>query len=212
MVYFGQAQNGLVKIGWTETVFARIQSIASQVGQRVQLLAAVPGTRADEAALHALFVSTRVRNDEKFRNEWYLPTAQLLTHIASLPPAPVERLRVRRPGADALEHELKARGLTLNRAGKMLGVSAGLVSRWLSGARVPDIDSAVLIEDAFGIAMRSWARDSLGPLPTPSMDPPELHTACCAPSSPPPNPHVSTLQLSASPPHRGETLRAEPMR
>lgn len=210
MVYFGQAQNGLVKIGWTESVFARIQSISAHVRQRVQLLAAVPGTRQDEAELHRRFAAVRVHGTGPFVNEWYLPTVELLAHVATLPPAPVESLSARRPGAVTLQLEIEARGLSQNRVAKMLGVSTGVVCRWLSGARVPDIDSAARLEDLFGILMRDWARDSLTPLPDLGTDHPSRKNARRAPRGSAAQPRVSSSPLSPFPPHRGEMLRAEP--
>ena len=41
-------------------------------------------------------------------------------------------------------------------AAETLGVHPVVLSQWMSGARRPDLDNAVLIEQATGISVESW--------------------------------------------------------
>ncbi len=49
-------------------------------------------------------------------------------------------------GSDRLEAFLYHRGLSRREFGRKLGVGEGVVSRWITGRRIPDRVSAVLIQ------------------------------------------------------------------
>lgn len=66
-------------------------------------------------------------------------------------------------GSDRLARELKKRGWKQEDLKRALGLSRGQVSRWLSGARVPEIAAAVRMEKLLGIPVASWTRPTKGP-------------------------------------------------
>lgn len=72
-VYFIRERDGLVKIGWTTDLASRKRAFGSGWEH---ILAVVPGTTADEAALHERFAADLRRGREYFR-----PSAALLAHI-----------------------------------------------------------------------------------------------------------------------------------
>lgn len=85
-VYFIRTDDGLVKIGHTTDLAARKRKFGSGWDR---ILAVVPGTRDDEAALHERFAGDRVRG-----REFYAPTARVLRHVndirTALGLAPIE--------------------------------------------------------------------------------------------------------------------------
>lgn len=86
-VYFVHAvAAGLIKIGIACDVFARLETLQSQTGDELRLLAHIPGGRPRERELHAKFAADRIRG------EWFRPTPALLDLIGQhmevgLPPA-----------------------------------------------------------------------------------------------------------------------------
>lgn len=74
--------------------------------------------------------------------------------------------RVRRPtrsrtssplsrGALLLRSEIERRGLSINKACQLLGLSPGGLSRTLRG-RLPELRTAVAIEREFGVGVGTW--------------------------------------------------------
>ena len=49
-----------------------------------------------------------------------------------------------------------------------VGVQAGTVTRWLYGDKVPSLESAMAIENAFGIDPRRWIERPLAPFIPPA--------------------------------------------
>jgi hypothetical protein len=76
-MYFIQTASGPIKIGWTKSKKANIRMQELQVGNHelLVLLAAVPATEADEAAIHERFAHARIRG------EWFHPVPELLQFI-----------------------------------------------------------------------------------------------------------------------------------
>lgn len=60
------------------------------------------------------------------------------------------------PPAERLREAAKGRGWNQTELSEQLGVSTGVVSRWLKGQRVPCWSSALKIERLLGIPARLW--------------------------------------------------------
>lgn len=61
--------------------------------------------------------------------------------------------------AETLRLLIDERGWTQERFSKVVLVSQALVSRWLSGARRPSLEKAILIERALDIPVSAWRPD-----------------------------------------------------
>ena len=80
MVYFAQASlSGHIKIGTSTNPNARVVSLESEVGQRVNILAVIFGGESVEQQLHNKFRKSR------FYKEWFTPTSDLVAFIADIP-------------------------------------------------------------------------------------------------------------------------------
>lgn len=78
-VYFLRlGDEGPIKIGFAQDLSRRLSSMRTGTPQEVVLLAAMPGTLADEEALHARFAHLRRKR------EWFEPGEDLLAFIASI--------------------------------------------------------------------------------------------------------------------------------
>lgn len=66
------------------------------------------------------------------------------------------------PGADALAKELDKRGMTQGALRRALGLSQGVVTRWLSGRQNPNLEYALRLEDEFGVNARLWPTNDGG--------------------------------------------------
>ena len=62
-------------------------------------------------------------------------------------------------GAQALALAVKARGLGINEAGKIVGAPSGYLSRLLSGKRSPNRKIAVAIHEHFGVLPGAWDQE-----------------------------------------------------
>lgn len=60
-----ESKTGPVKIGWSENPQSRIDDLQTSSPHPISLLAVIPGSRADEAALHAHF------KDQNLHREWF---------------------------------------------------------------------------------------------------------------------------------------------
>jgi hypothetical protein len=72
MVYFGEAENGLIKIGCSAQIATRV------LAQRLTLLATEPGGFEREREIHRDFAEARVAG------EYFTPTPALVNYIAGL--------------------------------------------------------------------------------------------------------------------------------
>ena len=77
MIYFIQAPNSLVKIGYSGNVPQRLSQLRAEHGQ-ITLLAVIPDAH-DDGVFHAQF------RDCWVSGEWFLPSPELTAFIASLP-------------------------------------------------------------------------------------------------------------------------------
>jgi hypothetical protein len=77
MVYFAQlVESGSIKIGCSDNLEGRLQSLESYYGQPLALLATMPGDRSTERQIHNRFAHLRLGKTEQFR-----PAAELMQFI-----------------------------------------------------------------------------------------------------------------------------------
>lgn len=74
-VYFIADEDGFIKIGFAKSVASRLAALQTASRQELTLLAAIPGSMSDEAALHRKFTSDHVRG------EWFRPSIELRNYI-----------------------------------------------------------------------------------------------------------------------------------
>lgn len=72
-VYFIRCDDGLIKIGWTSNIAQRKRAFGSGW---TRILAVVPGSLADERALHKRFAAHRARG-----REYYNPDAEIVEYV-----------------------------------------------------------------------------------------------------------------------------------
>jgi hypothetical protein len=78
-VYFLRRERGPIKIGLSKNPGERRYQIMLDVGERVEILAMIVGSRDKERALHKKF------GHLKITKEWFRPDPELLDYIGSLP-------------------------------------------------------------------------------------------------------------------------------
>ena len=106
MIYFVQAEDGAVKIGYStdDAIHARLDALRVSSSQKLTCLGVIEGDQGDEHRLHAQFQRSRIRG------EWFKPMARLMTYIRvnaePLPPRPKNR----RPGRVASPWRNKHKG------------------------------------------------------------------------------------------------------
>lgn len=62
-------------------------------------------------------------------------------------------------GAQALALAIKARGVSINEAGRMVRAPKGYVSRLIAGLRKPNRTISVTLQDVFGVSPAAWDQD-----------------------------------------------------
>jgi hypothetical protein len=77
-VYFMRAGDGPVKIGCSLNPEARRRKLQTASGERLKILAVMPGGREHEHYLHGIFAGDRKQG------EWFSPSRRLLTFIEGL--------------------------------------------------------------------------------------------------------------------------------
>ena len=75
MIYFIQAENGLIKIGYSRDIKKRLQNLRQSSPERLYLMKAVPGNRKAEQKIHWKFWKLRSHG------EWFYPDRELLEFI-----------------------------------------------------------------------------------------------------------------------------------
>lgn len=78
MVYFIRNSRGSIKIGSSMSVEDRLHQLETGAGERLDLLAAAPGSFGAERELHARFAGLREHG------EWFSPGPELLAYIEQL--------------------------------------------------------------------------------------------------------------------------------
>jgi len=78
LVYFAQAEGGLLKIGWSSDVMRRVAELRKKSRQAVELLACFPGDKPDELRVHARFARLHVGG------EWYRDDGSIADYLATL--------------------------------------------------------------------------------------------------------------------------------
>jgi hypothetical protein len=76
VIYFAQLGTGSIKIGTTEDLDGRMDTLESHYGEPVTLLGTMPGGRKEEREIHERFTHLRFGRTEQFR-----PSAELLEFI-----------------------------------------------------------------------------------------------------------------------------------
>ena len=79
MVYFAQFPTGLIKIGVTDNLEARLPELAYDYGVDLTLLATMPGDRSTKHEVHQRFADLRVGRTDQFE-----PGPDLMDFIAGL--------------------------------------------------------------------------------------------------------------------------------
>lgn len=83
MLYFARCENsGLWKIGCAANVVARVAQLVTARREPITIVAASPGSFAEETAMHRRFA--HLRANEHVR-EWYADDGAIAAHVASLP-------------------------------------------------------------------------------------------------------------------------------
>jgi len=67
MIYYLRLANGMIKIGCTNDLKARLKALRNYYEGDVTLLKAVPGDKLDEEQIHARFSHLRIRRLEQFK-------------------------------------------------------------------------------------------------------------------------------------------------
>lgn len=131
-VYFVQPENdsaGPIKIGFSVDIRKRLQQLNVSNIARLRVLAEMPGTVSDEAALHRRFDAHRLHG------EWFSPVPELLELIASIPPMPVVKLvREKTPEDFRGVMELWPGPTAM---GADIGVSAATITLWKHRNSIP---------------------------------------------------------------------------
>ncbi len=79
VIYFLQSEHGgAIKIGRADDLAKRLVQIQTSRPDKIVVLAAAPGTVADERALHVRFAANREKG------EWFSPVGELMSLIASV--------------------------------------------------------------------------------------------------------------------------------
>lgn len=78
-IYFAQAEDRTIKIGWSADVMRRIPELRKYRRQGVHLLACFPGDKPGELRLHERFASLRWAGDPE--GEWYEDDGSILSFI-----------------------------------------------------------------------------------------------------------------------------------
>ncbi len=104
MIYFIQAENGHIKIGFTDADDAMIRLASLQTGSPVllKLLATIPGTIEEEKDLHRRFGAHRLHG------EWFKPVAEILDIIPAKEALSCD-------GGEVVEKSVAIRVLTVGR-------------------------------------------------------------------------------------------------
>lgn len=127
------ASDDLVKIGWSKDPWRRLVKLRSDNAGECAMLGVVPGTQADEAALHREFDAYRVRG-EWF--EWWGPVSDFIRSMPVCDRAVYGRRG--RPG-NALRDYRHAHRLTSCAVAQMVGVSQPTISRIERGRQTPSL-------------------------------------------------------------------------
>lgn len=75
MIYFLQAPNGEIKIGYTHNIVQRQRAIESKMHIKCSLLAVRDGGRDEERAAHQMFAAHRLHG------EWFSPASDVLAFV-----------------------------------------------------------------------------------------------------------------------------------
>lgn len=144
MIYFiRDTGTGHIKIGFSDTPWARLSQIQTHCPSPVEMLGVIEGDRTRESAIHAVF------SDLPRRGEWFCDSGDIAATIETY----------RREGRLLERPQRKPKGLLRPTDLAMaMGLTVGGASLILSGRRLPSLELAVRIEARFGIPCSYWIR------------------------------------------------------
>lgn len=167
VVYFIQAPDGLIKIGTSTNVQARLKSLQTAHGRGIELLGVVPGGREVERSFHANWSACRVQG------EWFKPTSQMLEWIAA---------EVARPQLPLMPPKPKKGPETERAMDKLIGFLRGMypqntaawvsadieiapqtIEKWLSRRCLPSFDGCTSLILVYGprFLLETWPTDDV---------------------------------------------------
>ena len=76
MIYFLEAANGLIKIGYSGNVSRRIKDIAFMSPLPLRLITTMAGTKKQERLIHSFF--------RRSHGEWFYPDPRLLKYLGKI--------------------------------------------------------------------------------------------------------------------------------
>jgi len=139
MIYFiRDSASGRVKIGYTENPWKRLSELQVASPSDLDLLAACEGDRVSEADLHQRFSASRVRG------EWFLPTQDLMAHVATIPTFPKAP---RKSSTKSFWGGISAKDLAA-----ASGISPTMLSFIRAGKRRPSPETAIIIQRHTGLS------------------------------------------------------------
>lgn len=129
-LYLIEAENGLVKIGCSKWPAERLKAVRLHCCEPTRLIAAWPGRKADELALHARFEAYRIHT------EWFRPEGEFASFVDEMLGHGVERIEDwsecrYRPSALVAEERRKQK----SEAMKAAWAAPGARERWQWGMR-----------------------------------------------------------------------------
>jgi hypothetical protein len=154
MIYFIQVRGGgPIKIGFTQNhPRSRFVKMQSDCPFELEMLGAVPGSVAEEKAIHAEL------QDSKTQGEWFLPNEAVMAVVNGHLARP-DRWNPEVPGREwkpKHSHPLEAyrcsRQETLERLAGRLGFSIAFMSRMIAGKAQPSVQTAKHIQKITGVS------------------------------------------------------------
>lgn len=155
-VYAIENADGLVKIGWSTDPMARLSKINSDTACPCKMIGFLPGSRAQEAELHALCQPDRVHG------EWYRRGHMVSNFLALMPrhvPAPDRINKTAHP----LRAWRKDYRVGLVDAANKLGVTKSTFNRWECGFTLLPADRLIGVELVTGIPRAELRPDLFAP-------------------------------------------------
>ena len=76
MIYFLEATNGLVKIGYSGNVSQRVKDISFMSPLPLRLIATLPGDKRQEKLIHSFF--------RRSHGEWFYPDPRLQRYLGKI--------------------------------------------------------------------------------------------------------------------------------
>jgi hypothetical protein len=82
LLYFLEAENGLIKVGITNDIRRRVNQLQNQLGTKIRVLKLLDGKSAYEKIIHNLYSDDNIIY--KGQTEWFHPTHKLIRFISDI--------------------------------------------------------------------------------------------------------------------------------